>query len=267
MSIPIYYHIPKCGGTYFMTKLKSAIRQKYQCPIVSIVDNNDYIYARFLTANNEYINGEENQLNKLDLDFFLSDNFTVFKDILVFIIEPQGFRIADNILNKFNNIAIEEYSTIRHPYTRIQSLFNYLNSDVSKHEATHVKFKNQNIKSFSDYIHHPFFEDCWIDKQILGRPINNNNEFVYVLNKLSKIVFFETKDIDQLIIKIIKQNLHDLNLSLDIDKLYGYKNSTDTQKIPFRMLNKDTQELFLQKCYWDIKIYQQLIRKTNANIS
>jgi len=142
-------------------------------------DNGQIDKNMLVESQNSYIHsilqrGGDDQTNIISLDKFLS--FCQSKDIEPFciIVDPMDPPSYSQVLHSINLILqnikqnhILNFTALRKPYERAQSLFHYLKSEDSSHEPTHDSIQ---AESFENYIQSEEVEDSWFLRYILDIP-------------------------------------------------------------------------------------------------
>ena len=115
---------------------------------------------------------------------------------------PNGFRFVDEFVKLFNvnDFGFLMYTTIRDPFERAVSLYNYINSSISSHEPNH---KSLGLLTFDQYISSSEAEDSWLIRNLLDlpdseraigltfrtgwRPTNVQEKFLDIIRKTAKM--------------------------------------------------------------------------------
>ena len=186
-KIPVFFHIFRSGGTFtisiarvlfsiFCTKFlqKYSPEKEYIIRILKGKVEVALIYAINIEGiKHKHITPTKNDTS-YDLQFKNLKAITSFK-IFCIIIRPDGFLITTwkHIL-KVLNISPEyciKFFILRSPFDLIQSTFNYLKSENSKHEPTHGITKNISLETF---IKSNYSSDSWIIRSMFKIPDNTN---------------------------------------------------------------------------------------------
>ena len=233
-------------------------------------------------AQNSYINsileqGADPQTNIISPQKFL--DFVSTKDIIPFciIIDPifwGGLKSPDNSSSwKDARIFIDKvllfskrkhplnFAVLRNPYDRALSIFNYIKSDNSSHEPNHDCLVS---KSFQEYIESDELEDSWFLRSLMDMPDSAIIEPYHLTlaheGYLKHFRISDTSKVDDLINNvfhgaygILQSDVEDWVLKNNI-----HKNSTPNKlKIKFEDLDTTTQQKFLDRTYWDRKLWER----------
>lgn len=188
-SLPIFYHIPKCGGTsihhgLILPNLRHQYRQnlfhtlydihikdpgKKTYMIDVICYSIDSLNINKLNSYTEISYDQTLDIRHIDISY---DEFIAYLNnniyILSIIINSTGFlnfqKYLDNILNQSSR-QINKYIVLRNPISWHQSIFYYLR-DVGKWEYTSSMFSKD--MSFNDYVWSNLISDSWIIRNFTG---------------------------------------------------------------------------------------------------
>jgi len=239
-KIPVYYHIPKCGGTYVITKCREILRfHNNGLSAIRIQDkeNNQTIVRCFVKKNIE-----------LDIDIY-NDYDCLLKhvnNILFITIEASGIKLRDNILNNIKNTY--EFMTIRDPFDRIQSMYNYITSEASKHEPSHGSIKD---KKFEEYMENPNYEKNWISLQF-------STEKETLINKLKNINIYKMQNIEKSISDCFKACHPDIDCSrYNANLVNMHRNTIKPKKISINDVPNEVINKFLKYNDLDYFIYDK----------
>ena len=90
------------------------------------------------------------------------------------------------------------YTIFRDCFSRTVSMYNYLNSNKSKHEPTHKKIV---YNTFEEYIKSYQLEDSWLIRKLLGVPGDkciNEDYFNKSCNILNKVKIADVKNVEEI---------------------------------------------------------------------
>lgn len=244
-KIPVFYHIPKCGGTYVITKSRELLRFYNKGIGVLLLTNQEKskTLARIFLKNTKIYSTP------------LSDGLIaeILPRILFITIEPDGIILKDILLDSIQSNILHEFTIFRNPFDRLQSFYNYIRSEESKHEPTHMAIKYQ---TFAEYIESNNFEPDWIVRNFsnnINQIINHSNYRKAVIS-LSRIKVYDIKNIEDSIEECFKNCYPDLNLN-NFNYAQTFKNSCQMSKLKFTDLTEDKQRLFLEKTMWERLLY------------
>lgn len=237
-KIPVFYHIPKCGGTYVITKCREILRTYNNGVGVLLCNSKDETLVRIFLKNTDIRQAKPyNHVSISDM----SD------DILFIIIEPSGIPLRNKLLK---NIEItHEFTILRHPFYRIQSLYNYIRSTESQHEPSHMSIQST---SFNDYVSDNNFESSWIIQNF------GDNNYDKAIETLSNMYVYDITDIEKAILNCMLDCYKDININA-FDHNNIVKNSCSTAKIKFTDISYSARKIFIKKTYHDLKIYKKIL--------
>ena len=270
-KIPVFYHIPKNAGTYFYNCILSEVRKiNHNVCIIRVFDN-QHILAKIIVSNenlslfgNKLIplqnRNDHWYLNIIDLSEDLIEKLS----ILFVSIEASGFRKIETSLKlvflSLSKFVLYKFIIFREPFSREQSLYYYLTSDKSKHEATHGVFKSL---SFEEHILSKQLQDSWLTRSLLNIPFGTKILTEENFNKVCSILeTFEIYDIKQIEKAINDTLLKCFNVkNFDPKEMSSsQKNQNTYNKIKLHELPSDAQQRFNERKYWDQKLYNHFIQ-------
>ena len=278
-KLPVFYHVPKCAGTYVCDWLLLGFRyyrrtradwsEKYIPHKENIkllqIKKGKSIIAKLLVGDPDYLIDDSPELKRLrNPEYLVSLNSQALKKVLqdcflfAVIVESEGFRIKNKILKLLNNYKLHQFLVLREPFEREQSTFNYLTSHSSQHEPTHAAIKQSSLE---DYFLSEQLPDSWIIKNLLN--LDDTEQ-------LTERHFKKT-------LKLLNDNFHvytidftDNAIQEALDYCYGIdikdvsfkiptvieKNKSTRKKIDFSILSKKAQSNFKKRTNWDQKLYK-----------
>jgi|LakMenEpi03Aug12_release.lakeMendotaPanAssembly.Ray.scaffolds.fasta_scaffold00095_5 hypothetical protein len=286
-KIPVFLHIPKNAGTYVLSVITSIFRfyLRDKSPINKPVQNLDLRKFHILDSNNKQcmklivwdFNNLRKSLNEIspDLKHNFVDNINItdldpvlneIKNGNLFLfsvfIEPRGVKLIkqgvfENIFDKINKIPI--YFTIfRHPYDRVLSLYNYIKSGASKHEATHQSIR---FETFEEYISSNEIEESWLIRNLCDlppfRPIIEN-DFEVACSILKKFQIENISNTDKIIDSVFTE-CYDCTRSIIKEGTVLDKNATvysENLKLELSSLSKEAMDKFLERIMFDRRLYR-----------
>ena len=279
--LPVFHHIAKSAGTYVLGWMFFLCRKYYSsfgcdpdcCKMISITLPNGKSLSA-LCHINKNLNDLGDQIEiinsgslKTNSEFFL--DLLLAKELNLFSVsvDPSspGWNCAKNYLLEILDILdldhLLNFMVIRNPYDRAQSLFNYIESDDSSHEPTHQSYASDN---FLDFICGHEMEDSWIIRNLID--LDNTEPILpdhFTICNDAYLQHFKIKDIaytDDLINEVFYNvygiNQNHLNRSKVLKNINKNKSSA-IPKIEFNNLPKDIQQKFLDRTYWDRKLWDK----------
>ena len=274
--IPVFFHIPKCAGTYIFNRIFAV------CSILGLNDHKEF--NRYTIKTCEVLkNGEiayriivrdvKNQCP--DLSSFKpveGDDFSYRVDFNDWLKQKHHFEIWGLCVQDISFSDFEDERTdvlneekdlyyltcLRDSYDRAISVFSYLSSSQSKHENTHEKFGDI---SFEEYLNSEHLEDCWVIRVFNNIPdsaVITDDDFYKTINILSTMHVFNMGNVDESLKSIFK-----ICYNVNIDDYLSHgtylnvvKNETKEKiNAPFLSLKPDTRKNFLKRTEFDRKLY------------
>lgn len=284
-NIPVYLHIPKNAGTYSITVLvKYFVRITNDKDFsvkritVEIGTTNLTIIVRFLT---DYWKTDSNMKHHpiavsqgIDIPRSRSCNIETFKtylqnkqlELLGIVVEPSGSEdmrpglfLAHDLIDMINGHPVN-FTILRDPFSRQQSLFQYLSGDESSHEPTHGMIREN---TFAEYLSSVNLEDSWVIRVFTGmsNTIAIDKNWFRMATEFFDHYNFIVGDISQTDV-ILNKVLHQcFSQGLEgVDKENPYYNSTKKEnKITIEDLDEHTKQKFLDRTYWDRKLWKRYL--------
>ena len=272
-SIPVFYHIPKNCGTYvYHSFFRSArVHNQSEIQIVRVILEEKYVIAKLIVIDNlNFLNeyGKFTSLNSKKIAWKLSvEDLT--EDILqrlsihsVFI-EGRGFRHTETSLKSLflflAKFSLHKFTILREPFSREQSLYNYLTSEKSKHEYSHGIFKSA---SFEEHLVSKQLQDSWLIRNLSDIPTSEKlteDHFNIACEKMRNLKAYDIKDTDEAIKEALLKcfNIQDFNT----DTVANKKHENKYKKIKFSELPLDTQNIFKKRKYWDQKLHDHILNE------
>jgi hypothetical protein len=271
-KIPVYYHIPKCGGTYilYLYQYLNKENEKKYCK----QNWNNYVCRKINVYLNPFRYLEMTAVIELDYLSKINSNLESYSDtfsieqlyklidenkikITSMFIQPTGDgnmldskNQVDKLLSHMNKQP--EYFTItRDVFERLYSEYSYLTNSISDHEPTKEIYKN--------YIS---FEDFLINSNTYNNQITRHIAYNLELNEksFSSIrLFFDNFTIGTM------NNIHKTATSIwkicygwaaDCTDQSFYKNE-NKNKLKIKV-SPQAEEQFKIKTEWDRKLYDYL---------
>lgn len=267
----IYYHVPRCAGTYALGYLRTVmlvLQKKLYSNLgasarhVMIYDEDNTCIARIFgiekiraIPNNNVIKQVPNRPSLFYI-YFKDCEPSFFEHVMYvsFIIEPRGISIYKEILNKifdYENMKsnFRHCITLRPPLDHAISMYNYLNSNVSKHEPTHKAFGNIQLE---EYLTSHHTTDSWIIRQFNNLKDNEPITEEIFLKTCHLLDKFEVIELDNLN-NFLAEFAGGLKNEIDLSKM----NKNCSKKYQFTIDNQEILDIFKQKTFWDQKLYDK----------
>ena len=243
-----------------------------RCKLIEI-QKHEIDKKKLVNAQNEFISCKFNQLSGQDPFTNIIDensllNLIKLGEVEVFSISinpyAPGWRSArlyiEKILDESKRKHALHFTVLRDPYKRAQSLFHYLTSEESAHEPTHDSIQ---AKNFEDYIQSYEVEDSWFLRNLLDMPDDQIIEPYHLTLTDEWLRYFriaDTSKVDDLINQAFHgaYGIQQSDVENHVVKWHVDKNSTPNKlKIKFEDLDQTIQQTFLDRTYWDRKLYER----------
>ena len=282
-KIPVFYHIPKNAGTYVSDWLMIAFRhyrqnytnwltshspEKSSIKCLHIKNDQENVIAKFMVGDFKYFcetypkfiakhSKTEWEINLTDVTEELLNNVFLFAAI----IESCGFINRKSVLEKLSQYNLQQFLILRDPFSRSQSIFNYLTTEASNHEPTHGVIK---FKSFEEYVMSFYLEDSWLIRNL--NIISNSmpiDEALYqqTIEILNDFQVFDIKETDKAVQEIILDCYGFDITQIPLRQWDTFtKNETSGKKIKFEELSLEAQTVFKERTYWDERLFKTFVK-------
>ena len=288
--VPVHLHIPKNAGTYvqdvfsryFIRTIEKEKEKETFCVQKISVESalfNLTLTVEFLTS---YWKNDENMkahpvaaMRGVNNPRAKSCGIETFKTylrnkqlrLLAVVVEPVGNQdVRSGLFQAYELLNICEKTSLnflilRDSFSRQQSLYYYLTGEESSHEPTHGSIKQE---SFLDYIKSDCLEDSWLIRVVAGMRTEESisRDWFNLTTSFLDFHNFEIKsikDTDLLINKVLFNSFNKEVIKLDRER--ALKNaSAKFAKITIDNLKEEVKQKFLDRTYWDRKIYERYIK-------
>lgn len=277
-KIPVYYHIPKCGGTYIsslyedlnakLSRRERDITKRFNnrvCrkAIVNIhKDRIIVIYCviqmRDLLKINCDIDSYYNNFSIEELLNLLDQNKVKITSIFI---KPTGDgnlldsrREVDKLLQHIKKEPVY-FTIIRDVFDRVYSEYSYLINKISIHEKTHNSYSQ--YSSFENFLIESEDYSNIICSHISFGNILDENSFSMVKEFFNNFIIGKMDNIYETAINIWEK-CYGWSISYKDNGLFDKNENTNKKKLLIEDISQEAREQFLQKTEWDRKLYDYL---------
>jgi hypothetical protein len=280
-KIPAFLHIPKNAGTYVLSWTMKLFRyyaisnswnnkKNWNLALRRILLQNEdkqqiaTVFAydpEGITNSNENFRQHETDkyCNYVNVKSFLTELKNKKIQIFSLIVEGRGVYLLkenfwEDMLQSIGGTPVF-YTVFRNIYDRTESLYNYINSDNSKHEQTHNSIKSN---TFEEYIKSYQLEDSWLIRALTKTSdYESIDEFKFdeACQVLDKFQISDITNVDNLFNKIFNE-CYGIDQSIVPSKDTDInKNSTVKERFDYNKLNEETKTTFLRRTEFDRRLY------------
>jgi hypothetical protein len=278
-KLPIYYHIPKCGGTYIFALyqyLNKENEKKIRKPSGNWNNNQICRRINIYLDNKRYLGAtgiiEIEDLLKLNCKLESHSNAFSIKELYNLIdnkkikitsifIEPTGDgnmsesrKEVDKLLAYINKKPVY-FTIIRDVFQRIYSEYAYLVDDMSNHEPTHEYYRLYH--DFEQFLIQSNRYDNQTSRQIAYNISLDNNSFENIKRFFDDFIILTMQNIKEAAIKVW-QECYGWSANCDNDNLFPRNKNINKKKLSIEDISKEAREQFLIKTEWDRKLYAYL---------
>jgi len=251
--IPVFYHVPKCAGTYVQNSAFHILNmQMHNCIRTYLQDQSNHTVAILIGPPTRRV---KTRYVYQDYQEFKKQMPIKNLQVKCLIICDQGFSIRQEILGIFKQPQ-QQYMLLRHPYERAYSLYHYLTSNNSKHEPSHGSIQS---KSFDQYLQSYEMEDSWLIRQLLNiedNEIINQQHFNNVCQILDHIVIEDISNADDLLKQMFGTN------NRGNRPIYRNDSKSVQMRPPLSSFDQQIIDKFKERTIWDHKIYNHYVNKS-----
>ena len=288
--IPIFFHIPKCAGTFVLGCMHSLFRQYYRNRLESneqqdnrqlqklkvIIPNHGMLTIFAFTPKEVYDNSEiVTKVDDHSSELSIFKLFSLIKnseiELFSIVIEPDFYwgdiknlidlRPSFDAAYALCDVANSNYKcfgTLRSPFQRVLSAFAYLCEETSAHEPNHKKILCDSLRG---YILSDQLEDSWVIRSLTGKIYTdalNQHDFDYVIDFLDDFTF--TLNAEDSINDVFKKSY---NITLqDCEFIEANRNrNPDKQNIKLIDLDQETKSAYKNKTKFDYLLFKHFIKE------
>lgn len=262
-KLPVYFHIPKCAGTYVYNTSICMLREYVSATYVIVVTRGSDILFRFGATIKNTLN-EEKYKQENRFRYSVDVNDLDINDLNLLFVEVCASSFSDyknSIYDKLpKNIIPYEFIILREPYSLATSLYNYLLSNKSAHELAHADFK---YKKFEDYLNCSELTGAWLPRNLLNivnTELVTEEHYNKTCSILDNMLVADIPDTTSTLLKVF-EHCYGLTDKTAIDKLaLNSRNRNETnnkQPVPYSSLREDTKRHFNNQTKWDRQIYNK----------
>lgn len=268
-KLPVFYHIPKCSGTYVRAcqqlLLEDFLQNDESIEIVNVSHNQNPILEIISTK-------KQNNKTTKDISWEEFQNGDKIENLNIFTVSILNSGIKKqkqiiDLIKKRTQRYIKKYTIFRDPLEREVSLYNYIKSSLSNHDPYIKKIEADSIKEF---LCSKKMSDSFIIRSLLNLKKTQEIEqehYKKACEILNDFNIYDISETENAVKEIFGEcyGLKEINIK-DIQK-----NKSFGSKITISELDKKTKDTFLEKKYFDYKIYNNYIKnkpntKNNKNI-
>ena len=271
--LPVFFHIPKNAGTYIQNRVfaSCAIRgilhdtnlEKPPVKICDIVVDDHVLYRGIVYINlkNEKHFKHFKPICDHSIQVEYDDFLSVLDKVAIqsIAVQDSGFgRFSDDWDDVLKGQTVYKYTCLRDPYSRCQSMFNYLKSPKSAHEPHHDIFKDM---SFIEYLNSYYLEDSWLIKNINNmsdQDIITSDDYYQTCKKLTTMNICNMNNIDKCL-SVMFDCCYKFDLSQHtyrgIYKNIHYNKTDYNDTIEYNKLSNYTKNVFKNRVKFDQRIY------------
>lgn len=287
--LPVFYHIAKNAGTYVLSWMMMLCRKynlhlgKNQLPgwtsnrirrsIVLLKEGKQltcciHTPTDVATINNNFKKNKfsDEVTDYVDLESFIDSILNGDVEVFSITVDPTipGASIQRDAVEKIKHASKRDhelnFTVLRDPFARSVSLYHYIKGDKSKHEPTHDSIASANLL---EYLESSELEDSWIIRHLLDMQDSQVIEPRHFTLANQYLQYFRISDIsgvDELINNVFHGSYGILQSDVESDVVATHINKNKTckkTKIKFEDLDSTIQQKFLDRTYWDRKLWER----------
>ena len=268
--LPVFYHIPKAAGTFVLGSYIAHVARACTYNKLAFVDirSGDADLFRTVADDRTGILSDTTKFTH-DMGALYHCNYSEWCsikdqfDLKLIIVTGNGFMTPlEDMLPVHNTDSLYKFTILRDVFERSLSLFSYLNSQESRHEVTHKTIPH----TYGEYVDSIYIEDSWLIRKLINhddaKPIDDV-AFDKACSVLDNINIYDFNGDITSYVSNIFEKCTGITSPLSTDGLAdAYKNVTQHKvNVDFNDLDLRTRKKFLDRTYWDRKIYDRYIKR------
>lgn len=268
MFVPVFYHVPKCAGTFILNEQIKLMRQFLLMQDraltigqrqITIIDH-DIIYGHILAQDPFNVFRAEGHPVKVSLNELQSKSFKL--DPFAMHLTSHGIANRHHIFSNFDATYVK-WTAIKHPFDISKSLYYYITSPQSIHEPTHGRFSNLN--SFTEHIISEEFHSNSLNSCFNIDLLITEKEYLNTKKQLIDCKVYDTKHVLNGLNYVFNlcHNITTADITEKVQTMFVESNNNVTENIgkeTYQELDITTKEIFDEKSKWDLKIYNEFIQ-------
>lgn len=249
--IPVFYCIPRSGGSYIQEWSDQICRDEYKEPSsIFILDDKQMPILKIKTTN-----GIKDKF--VYLDFFEKEENLKTTDVFSIFVLSNGINKHSSLLRKVKkayNIKTKSYIVLRDPLEREISFYNYWKSESSSHEKAKIKIE---AKSFKEYVESCQMSDSWFIHQLTKSEILTEDDYKKACKLLDRFEVLSIQEIDRKMKKIF--NLKNTKYHVN----WTGRNATKEKDLS---VSAETFKNFVLKKKYEYQLFEKYIANKKSKI-
>jgi hypothetical protein len=275
-QIPVFLHLPRCGGSYVVSMFDQILNKKFQTNTITKLEIKIRTEQIALTVilkelSNEsihYKSTENIETKTTYLDLFLNRFSEHLKntEVLAVLVQPVGISLLQTpvieAISKASQTLPLYFTSLRNPFQRALSLYNYLTRDSSLHETTHGSITSSD---FISYLKSNQLPDSQLIRQLATDQEINEISAQTAFDVLDKFIITTPSFIDHALSYVLKicYNIGFSNFTQRHNITAKHNESPKSTQISYQDLDENTKQIYYKRTKYDHLLYNRYC----ANIS